>query len=303
VSAGPCLPLARGWRLRWRPGAANGDGEAPGAGPVDGSGLRPDLLCGLDREALGASELRIGRSRARLADIFEIEELGASEDAGTLELPGSPRFYRLGAGMERGELLVRGHGGASLGEGLRGGAIEVQGDAGESVGAGALGGDIVVRGSVGPRLGGPPEGNDVGMRGGRLLVHGDAGPQAGLRMRRGLIAIAGSAGDFPGEAMLAGTVVLGHGRPRFPGLRMRRGSILLLEPLAGAEPSPGPHAAAAGRFRPVALRLILASLEEPLFPAPGGALEAEYLAWHADVRPERPGAAWGRGEILARLPG
>ncbi len=178
-------------------------------GLSDGTMLRPDVLGGLSREALGAFELPVGRERVALSKLFEIEgEHGDNE--GCLTLRNLPRLPRVGARMASGELVI-------------------EGDAGDGLGASMRGGVIRVTGRVGDEVGGPDFGSDRGMVGGEIFVAGDAGERVGYRQRGGLIAVGGCAGKLAGYRMLAGTIVLKRGPYECVGLESRRGTMVLLD--------------------------------------------------------------------------
>ncbi len=272
---------AQSYRLRWR-------AEPPGL--IDGSVLRPDRLCRLPLRELAEVPIRCGSRSWPLADIIAVERFD-SVGAERLEVQGSPRFVRLGAGMESGLLEVAGSAGEWLGAGLRGGVIRVRGPAGQHAGAGMSGGTIVIDADAGDFVGGPVEGATRGMTGGEILVLGSAGAEAALRLRRGLVAVAGSCGPYPARDMQAGTLVIGGESGPSPGVGLRRGSLIYLSRRAEVEPGPGFIRSWTGR--PVFLRVILRRLDELGFPMPPAAHDFTYRAWSGDS------LEGGRGEILA----
>ena len=170
---------------------------------VDGSLLRPDTLGVLDRAAIGAVLLPLGRTRVPLTKCFDIE----GSEGSMLVIRKAPLLDRLGANMASGTLII-------------------EGDAGDDLGASMTGGLIRVHGNAGHRVGGPAVTSKRGMTGGEILIDANAGDYAGFLMRRGLIAIAGHTGKSPGYRMLAGTIVLGSPCDSHPGLEMQRGSII-----------------------------------------------------------------------------
>ncbi|HZN03834.1 MAG TPA: formylmethanofuran dehydrogenase subunit C [Candidatus Polarisedimenticolia bacterium] len=186
--------------------------------------LLPERLGRLSRSAIEALRVRLGREEQRVGDLFEVDGTPGEDVtlAGDLSA-----FVRLGAGMTRGRLVVKGNAGLAAGSRMSGGRLEISGDAGARAGEGMTGGVLVVRGSTGDDLGGPPPGAARGVNRGAILVAGNAGARAGRRMRRGLIAIGGGAGPLAGTEMLAGTLVIaGHAGDGI-GTWMRRGTILL----------------------------------------------------------------------------
>jgi formylmethanofuran dehydrogenase subunit C len=190
--------------LTWRP--------RTGPQPIDGSCLRPDTLGAMNRAALVAQTLRIGRDVVPLSECFDIthEALAESHAQPTLIIRAAPPLDRLGELMQHGSLII-------------------EGDAGDDLGASMHDGLIRVTGSAGHRVGGPAPTRDRGMTGGEILVHGSAGDRVGLLMRRGLIVIAGPVGQSPGYRTLAGTIALLQGPFDHPALHNRRGSLLLLD--------------------------------------------------------------------------
>lgn len=138
----------------------------------------------------------------------------------------------IGAGLERGKLILSGTPGNALGAYLNGASIEVCGNAQDAVGDTMNAGRIVVRGSIGDAAG-------YAMRGGELYVQGDAGYRAGIHMKAygdklPVMVIGGMAGSFLGEYQAGGViVVLGlteSARPivsNFPCTGMHGGKLFL----------------------------------------------------------------------------
>jgi len=138
----------------------------------------------------------------------------------------------IGAGLERGKLILSGTPGNALGAYLNGASIEVRGNAQDAVGDTMNAGRIVVRGSIGDAAG-------YAMRGGELYVQGDAGYRAGIHMKAygdklPVMIIGGKAGSFLGEYQAGGViVVLGlteSARPivsNFPCTGMHGGKLFL----------------------------------------------------------------------------
>ena len=138
----------------------------------------------------------------------------------------------IGAGLERGKLILSGTPGNALGAYLNGASIEVCGIGLDAVGETMNAGRIVVRGSIGDAAG-------YAMRGGELYVQGDAGYRAGIHMKAygdklPVMVIGGKAGSFLGEYQAGGViVVLGlteSARPivsNFPCTGMHGGKLFL----------------------------------------------------------------------------
>jgi formylmethanofuran dehydrogenase subunit C len=195
--------------------------------PVDGSVICPDRIAGLGRRETGDLPILVGNRRERLGDLLEIEGEGSEE----IEVEGDLSSWgRVGAGMSRGRLTVRGPVGPRAGSGMRGGALIVEGDAADYAGEGMRGGLLRIRGDAGAHLAAPLPGRRHGAKGGTILVEGNAGEMAGFLMRRGTIVVAGDAGPAAGCAMLAGSLfVFGRLGPG-AGALMRRGTIVSLLP-------------------------------------------------------------------------
>lgn len=234
---------------------------------VDGSFLRPDTLCTVDREAFAATPIPIGRTSVRLDEVFAI---GGPEPSPTpfLLVMDTPPLDRLGANMAHGKLVV-----------FR--------DVGDELGASMSGGHIRVLGNAGHRVGGPDHASRRGMTGGEILIDGDAGDYAGFLMRRGLIAIAGRCGKSPGYRMLAGTIALLTDALDAPGIEMQRGTILCLRGLvdaSNAAPLAASHLAEGGEVAASAMPamlLVLRRLQDLRWPlvAPLDAARATKARW------------------------
>lgn len=231
-------------------------------GRVDASPLVPERL---RASASGGPGLRCGREGLALADLFDVS--GTADDE--LVLAGDlRRFDGIGAGMSRGEVVVRGDVGRWAGTAMSGGVLRIFGDAGA-------------------RLGAAYPGARVGMTGGEIVVTGDAGEEAGAGMRRGLIAVGGQTGPGAGLRMLAGTVIALEGIGAEAGLGNKRGSLV-----SGRPVEPLPAYAFAARFRPPALQLQLRRVRELGLTVDDALLSGTWARWSGD-RTELT-----RGEIL-----
>lgn len=201
---------------------------------VDCSALTVDRLSGLNVAEIAALPLPSGNRTIAAGELFAIA--GTPGDA--LEIVGgTDRLDRIGQGMTRGRLLVRGDAGAYLGAGLAGGTIEVEGRAGAFAASGMLGGLLHIRGDAGDFLAAAVPGEHRGMQGGIVVVRGDAGDRAGDRMRRGMLLIEGNTGAYCASRMVAGTIAISGRVGRFPGVAMRRGTLLLLQAPAEIPPT------------------------------------------------------------------
>lgn len=168
------------------------------------------------------------------ASMLDFRQLNAAirDCTGDAAVSGCSGQRFIGAGLERGKLILSGTPGNALGAYLNGASIEVCGNAQDAVGDTMNAGRIVVRGSIGDAAG-------YAMRGGELYVQGDAGYRAGIHMKAygdklPVMVIGGKAGSFLGEYQAGGViVVLGlteSARPivsNFPCTGMHGGKLFL----------------------------------------------------------------------------
>ncbi len=168
------------------------------------------------------------------ASMLDFRQLNAAirDCAGDAAVTGCSGQRFIGAGLERGKLILSGTPGNALGAYLNGARIEVCGNAQDAVGDTMNAGRIVVRGSIGDAAG-------YAMRGGELYVQGSAGYRAGIHMKAygdklPVMVIGGKAGSFLGEYQAGGViVVLGlteSARPivsNFPCTGMHGGKLFL----------------------------------------------------------------------------
>jgi formylmethanofuran dehydrogenase subunit C len=208
--------------------------------------------------------------RVALGDLFDIE----GEPDGRIEFSGKLALAdRLGAGLQEGEVVVKGDIGSEAGLAMSGGTIDISGDAG-------------------PRAGAAPQGHKRGMSGGELIVRGSAGAEAGAAMRRGLLVVGRSAGPLAGRGMIAGTVIVLGAADQDAGLWSKRGSIVALGPI-----TPPASYCYACSYQPVHLRLLFTRLRNRY----GLAIQRKHITglyrrYSGDL------AELGKGEILAWTP-
>ena len=186
------------------------------------SALTPDRLS--VAENIANIELRYGARPARVGELFAV----SGDDPERIELRRTTELVtRIGAGMTRGHIIVKAHGGSYLGHGMKGGAIHVNGDCGDRLGCDMHWGRIDVAGDAGDHIGTGAHTGLYGMRDGLITVWGNAGARIGEKMRRGMIMIGGNAGDFSGAGMVAGTILILGKAGKLPGYGMKRGTIIL----------------------------------------------------------------------------
>ena len=208
--------------------------------------------------------------RVTLGDLFHLEGQpnGRIEFTGELDLAD-----RLGAGLQEGEVLVKGNVGREAGLAMAGGILDIDGDAG-------------------PRAGAAPLGYKRGMVGGELIVRGSAGAEAGAAMRRGLLVIGRTAGSQTGRGMIAGTVIILGAAGPDTGLWSKRGSVVALGKI-----TPPETYAYACTYQPVHLRMMFARLRGRYnLPIRRKHFTGLYRRYSGDL------AELGKGEILAWTP-
>ena len=142
------------------------------------------------------------------ASMLDFRQLNAAirDCTGDAAVTGCSGQRFIGAGLERGKLILSGTPGNALGAYLNGASIEVCGNAQDAVGDTMNAGRIVVRGSIGDAAG-------YAMRGGELYVQGNAGYRAGIHMKAygdklPVMVIGGKAGSFLGEYQAGGVIVV-----------------------------------------------------------------------------------------------
>lgn len=255
---------------------------------IDLTGILPDRLAGLSRREIARLEILADERPLPLGDCFEVD--GDASD-GRVELRGDcGRVHWLGAGMQAGEVLVRGSVGRHAGEGMAGGRLVVEGNAGDFLAAELTGGIVRVAGNAGDCLAGALAGSPAGMQGGIVVVAGSAGHVPASRMRRGIVAIGGDCGAAAGLEMLAGTLIVAGRLGPEAGLGMRRGSIVAL----GPAPSLGWTFRRGAAWCPTVLPLLGRRLLREAFAPAGSMLPLRrYRQWHGDL------LAGAGGEVFA----
>jgi formylmethanofuran dehydrogenase subunit C len=252
--------------------------------PLEAEVLSPDNLASLDRAAIRALPVYLGKRSCRVDDFFDVDG-GASDE---LEIRGdAARVKWIGKGMTRGRITIAGNAGMHLGAQMKGGIIEVSGDASDWVGAEMTAGLIRIRGNVGGQIGAAYRGSLKGMTGGAILIDGAAGLEVGMRMRRGLIAVRGPVRDFAGLQMKGGTIFLLGGAEIRTGAWMIRGTIVSMIPLQLL-----PTFSSACTYQPTFLRMYVKHLEGLGFPIPRELRDGPYQRFTGDA------AVPGKGEIL-----
>ena len=199
--------------------------KAPITLPVEAESICPDCFADCQQSEIRALPIFCGRRRRMLGDLFSVS--GEASDQVTVE-GDLTHFKRIGQGMSRGRLTLRGNGGMHLGAYMKGGEICVEGNTQDWAGAHMTGGMIRIRGNAGHFTGAAYPGEIRGVNRGVILVHGGVGNEAGARMRRGLIVVAGNSGECIGAGMIAGSVFVFGKMGARAGAGNKRGAIVAL---------------------------------------------------------------------------
>jgi formylmethanofuran dehydrogenase subunit C len=173
--------------------------------PVFAECITPDAFEGKTANEIEDLKIWEGNRQKTLGQLFKVADDKTENDGITL-CGDMGKVRRIGAGMKKGEIIVKGNADMHLGEEMKGGKIAVYGNVGDWTGSMMKGGEIDVHGNAGNYLGAPYRGSKLGMRGGRIIVHGNAGNEAGAQMKGGVIKVFGSAGQFVGSRMQKGTI-------------------------------------------------------------------------------------------------
>ncbi len=262
--------------------------------PVDGSPLKPETFRERTSADVARVSLRVGNATAALGDLFDVEGDAADE---SLVVEGDlTHIYKLGRGMTRGLLKLRGDVGPQAGAEMTGGLLYLDGSCGDWAGAEMRGGTLRICGDAGDSLGAAYPGSRLGMREGVILVGGSAGNDVGLRMRRGLIAVRGPVGAGAGRNMIAGTIVAcGRVGPAL-GVGMKRGTLVLATHHEDADRLVPSTFAFAGRLRFPFLAIYTKQLAEWGFALPETVSSGLLGRYNGDL------TVGGQGEILVAAP-
>ncbi len=191
---------------------------------VDLSSLTPDRLNGLNVNAIKALKLDYSGQQIAITELFDV----TGDDTDSIHFRRSSRaFTKIGYGMTKGSIEVRGHAGDYLGQKMSGGRINARGEAGNWLANKMSGGRIDISGNVADFAGAALPDETQGMSDGIVTIRGNAGDRIGDRMRRGLIIVLGNAGDFTGSRMIAGTIIILGKSGHQTGYGMKRGTIIL----------------------------------------------------------------------------
>ncbi len=252
--------------------------------PIEAEVISPDIFFDKTHTELCGLPLYYGNKEKKLGEVFEVE----GEKSDQIYLEGDlSKIKKIGFGMSRGKISIKGNVGLHLGAFMKGGEIFVEGDVDSWVGAEMTGGFIRIKGNAGNRVGGIYRGTTVGMNRGTIIVEGNAGYEVGSFMRRGLIVILGNVGDFTGSYMIAGTIFVFGTLGARTGAGMRRGTIVTFNPVSLL-----PTFKYDTTYTPDFLRVYFHFLKKQGISIKEEYLKGPYRRYHGDI------SELGKGEIL-----
>jgi len=188
---------------------------------IEVDSLLPEKISGMKAEEVEKVKIRYGKLLVDAGEFFDVE--GKANDTiifeGNLE-----KVKRIGFGMTRGEIIVKGNAGMYAGAFIQGGRILIEGNAGSFAALGMKGGEIIIKGDCGDCAGSAYRGSE-GMTGGRLIIYGKCGNEAGFGMKGGEMIIGKESGLFLGSGMVGG--VIKAETAKRAGSGMRNGQIFL----------------------------------------------------------------------------
>lgn len=257
--------------------------------PVEAEVISPDILMEKSPDEMGNLPVFLGNRKFSLKELFSIE----GPPSLNILLEGDfSKVKKIGYGMTRGKIHIKGDVGMHTGATMKGGEIWIEGNASDWLGAEMIGGLIRVNGNVGNFPGATYWGGKFGMNRGTILIFGNAGNEVGKKMRRGLIAIKGTSGDFVGGGMIGGTIFVFSEVGLRPGGEMKRGSIVLFQENSPSPPELLPTFTYNCTYNPIFLRLYLKTLKDFGFPVKEEYIRGNYRRFSGDL------VELGKGEIL-----
>ncbi|MCX6000398.1 MAG: formylmethanofuran dehydrogenase subunit C [Chloroflexi bacterium] len=270
--------------------------KEPLAIPVEADCICPDVFADKTCPEIEGLPLHHGNRERKLGELFRVD----GERSVYIRIEGDvSRVKRIGYGMTKGRVVIKGNAGMHLGAAMSDGEIVVEGNASDWLGVEMKGGVIRIKGDAGNSVGGAYRGSKSGMKQGVIIIEGNAGTEVGERMRKGTIAIMGGAGDSLGVGMLGGTIIV-FGRTGIrPGAQMRRGTIVIFQEGHGTEAPPQllPTFRYDCTYHPVFLRPYLMTLQRHGLEIREEYITGSYRRYNGDI------TELGKGEILLYDPG
>jgi formylmethanofuran dehydrogenase subunit C len=253
--------------------------------PIEADSITPDLFAERNRAEIEILPAFYGRRKVTLGDLFAVD----GEKSDSIVIQGDLRHVKkIGLGMSRGRITVRGDVGPHLGAHMRGGEIVVQGNTGDWAGAHMQGGRIWIKGNAGHHVGAAYPGEKRGVDRGVIILEGNAGRELGARARRALIVAMGDVGEFAGANMIAGSIFVFGRLGERAGAGNKRGSIVAFGESAEILPTYRYEC----RFQPVFLRLYLRRMRHWGLPVDMDLADGIFRRYTGDI------TTLGKGEIL-----
>lgn len=196
---------------------------------LEAEAINPSIFAGKSIDEIKNLEIFWGNGKAKLDDFFDVEgtKIEDAEDLRIVIKGSADKTKRIGEGMEKGEILIRGSVDMYLGARMKGGKIVVEGDTGSFAALEMRGGEVIVKGNCDDYLGSAYRGEWRGMRGGLITVEGNVGSEAGAYMMGGKIHVKGDIGSFAGVHMKKGLIVVDGNTIGRVGAQMIGGSIVV----------------------------------------------------------------------------
>lgn len=263
--------------------------------PVEAESICPDVFADKERHEIESLSLYHGNRKRNLAELFEVQ----GEHSAHIRIEGNvSRVKKIGYGMTKGRIVIKGNAGMHLGAAMSNGEIIVEGNTSDWLGAEMKGGIIRIKGDAGNFVGAAYRGSKSGMNQGIIIIEGNAGNEVGARMRKGTIAIMGKMGDFLGAGMIGGTIIA-FGRIGIrPGAEMRRGSIIAFQEECSVAPLQLlPTFRYNCTYGPAFLRVYLKALQKYGLSIKEEYITGSYRRYNGDI------IELGKGEILVYEPG
>ena len=259
--------------------------KEPATIPIEADSITPDLFTERKRSEIVALPAFYGRRKVSLGDLFSVE----GERSDSIVVQGDLQHVKkIGQGMSRGRITVRGDVGPHLGAYMQGGQISVQGNTGDWAGAHMEGGYIWIKGNAGHQVGAAYPGEKHGVNRGVIVIEGNTGRELGARARRVLIVALGNVGDFAGANMIAGSIFVFGRLGGRAGAGNKRGSIVAFGGLEEILPTYRYEC----RYRPVFLSYYLHRMRQWGLPIAMDIADGMYRRYTGDI------TTIGKGEIL-----
>ncbi|MBN2334947.1 formylmethanofuran dehydrogenase subunit C [Candidatus Bathyarchaeota archaeon] len=176
--------------------------------PVEAEAISPNMVAGKTLADVRRLSVYQGKVKLTLADHFDVTGKVAENPAEQMIVVNgnTPHVKYIGAGMDAGNILIKGDTGMHAGSQMAGGELTVEGNAADWAGAEMKGGLLRINGDAGHLMGAAYRGSSEGMTGGCIVVGGGVGSEAASFMRRGMVVVRGGTAPFTGVHMNGGEI-------------------------------------------------------------------------------------------------